>query len=92
VACILVCRVLRVSRSGYCDWKDRPLSKTARENAALTEKIKQIHDRSRQTYGFTQASMQSLERWECVTEGRQAPPSSTRLPSSLHKRAPYLPT
>jgi transposase len=38
----LLCRVLRVSRSGYYDWKDRPLSKTARENAALTEKIRHI--------------------------------------------------
>jgi putative transposase len=47
----LLCRVLRVSRSGYYNWKDRPLSKTARENAALTEKIREIHDRSRQTYG-----------------------------------------
>jgi len=48
----LLCRVLRVSRSGYYDWKDRPLSKTARENAVLTEKIRQIHDRSRQSYGY----------------------------------------
>jgi putative transposase len=48
----LLCRILGVSRSGYYDWKDRPLSKRARENAALTEKIREIHARSRQIYGY----------------------------------------
>lgn len=47
----LLCRVLRVSRSGYYNRKDRPLSKTARENAALTERIGRIHRDSRGTYG-----------------------------------------
>jgi putative transposase len=48
----LLCRVLGVSRSGYYDWKDRPPSKRARENAALTEQIVEIHERSRETYGY----------------------------------------
>lgn len=48
----LLCRVLWVSRSGYYDWKDRPLSKRARENAALIEKIREIHERSRRIYGY----------------------------------------
>lgn len=48
----LLCRVLGVSRSGYYGWKDRPPSKRDRENAALTEKIRQIHNRSRQLYGY----------------------------------------
>jgi putative transposase len=48
----LLCRVLRVSRSGYYDWKDRPLSKRAREDVALTEQIREIHQRSRETYGY----------------------------------------
>jgi putative transposase len=48
----LLCRVLQVSRSGYYDWKDRPLSKRARENVALTEQIREIHQRSRETYGY----------------------------------------
>jgi putative transposase len=42
----VLCRVLEVSRSGYYDWKDRPLSKMSRENAALTEQIVEIHERS----------------------------------------------
>jgi putative transposase len=48
----LLCRILGVSRSGYYDWKDRPLSKRARDNTALTEKIREIHDRSRRIYGY----------------------------------------
>ncbi len=34
------------------EWKERPPSKRDRENAALTEEIRQIHDRSRQVYGY----------------------------------------
>jgi putative transposase len=47
-----LCRVLKVSRSGYYDWKDRLPSKRERENAALMEKIREVHDRSRRTYGY----------------------------------------
>ena len=47
-----LCRVLRVSRSGYYEWKDRPSSKRDRENATLTERIREIHQRSRETYGY----------------------------------------
>ena len=48
----LLCRILKVSRSGYYDWKDRPPSRRARENAALMERIREIHSRSRQIYGY----------------------------------------
>ncbi len=47
----LMCRMLGVSRSGYYDWRDRPLSRRSLQDAALTEKIGEIHRRSRQTYG-----------------------------------------
>ena len=46
------CRVLKVSLSGYYDWKDRPPSKRDQENAALPQRIREIHDRSRRTYGY----------------------------------------
>lgn len=46
-----MCRMLEVSRSGYYGWRDRPPSKRSRENAALTEKVREIHQRSRETYG-----------------------------------------
>lgn len=48
----MLCRVLKVSRSGYYAWRDRPPSKRATENAALTERIRAIHHKSRGTYGY----------------------------------------
>ena len=48
----VLCKVLKVSRSGYYAWKDRPPSKRERENATLTERIRQVHHRSRGTYGY----------------------------------------
>jgi putative transposase len=46
-----MCRMLGVSRSGYYDWRDRGPSGRDRDNAALIEKIVEIHQRSRRTYG-----------------------------------------
>jgi len=47
-----LCRVLRVSRSGYYEWKDRLPSNRDRENATLTERIREIHQLSRETYSY----------------------------------------
>lgn len=47
----MACRVLRVSRSGYYEWRDRPASDRARENELLVKQIEQIHADSRGTYG-----------------------------------------
>jgi putative transposase len=47
----LMCRILGVSRSGYYAWRDRPPSRRFKADAALTERIKVIHERSRGTYG-----------------------------------------
>jgi len=46
-----MCRVLEVSTSGYYAWRTRPPSKRDRKDAMLTEKIHDIHDESRGTYG-----------------------------------------
>jgi putative transposase len=48
----LLCRVLRVSRSGYYAWLHRPRPKRSVEDSALTEKIREVHERSRRTYGY----------------------------------------
>ena len=44
-------RVLGVSASGYYAWRARPVSKHAAVDAELTETIRAIHTRSRETYG-----------------------------------------
>lgn len=46
-----MCRVLKISRSGYYAWCDRSLSARARRDLWLTERIEEIHRRSRGVYG-----------------------------------------
>jgi putative transposase len=46
-----LCRVLQVAPSGYYAWQHRPPSPRAQANAVLTEQIRDVHDRSRCTYG-----------------------------------------
>ena len=46
-----MCRVLGVSAAGYYAWVSRPPSERAIHDAALVEKIRIVHDHSRQTYG-----------------------------------------
>jgi putative transposase len=48
----VLCKIVGVSKSGYYAWRDRPLSKRTREDAALTERIVEVHKRSRETYGY----------------------------------------
>jgi len=47
----LMCKMLRVSPSGYYDWRDRPPSKRAQENALLSAKIKTIFDEEKERAG-----------------------------------------
>ncbi len=46
-----MCKVLRVSSSGYYDWFDRPESRRSRSNRGLISKIQCFHQASRKTYG-----------------------------------------
>jgi putative transposase len=48
----VLCRIPGVSNSGYYSWRSRPPSKRSRQDALLTEKIHEIHNRSRGTYGY----------------------------------------
>ncbi len=42
----MMCRCLKVSPSGYYDWRGRPLSRRAKENQRLLLRIEQIHRES----------------------------------------------
>jgi putative transposase len=48
----VLCKIVGVSKSGFYAWKGRPPSKRSRQDAALTEKIREAHRRSRETYGY----------------------------------------
>lgn len=47
----LLCRVLGVSRSGFYAWRGREVSARSVDDAALSQTIRQIHVKSRGTYG-----------------------------------------
>jgi putative transposase len=46
-----MCKALRVSKSGFYDWRDRAPSARAQADARLSGKIASIHRDSRETYG-----------------------------------------
>jgi putative transposase len=47
----IMCRLFKVSVSGFYAWEGRPMCERARRDIALTAKIHEIHRRSRGTYG-----------------------------------------
>ena len=46
-----MCRMLRISASGYYAWQGRPPSPRALDDAVLTERIRVIHAASDENYG-----------------------------------------
>ena len=46
-----MCRLLKISKSGFYAWDRRPMSARARVDIGLTAKIHEIHRRSRGAYG-----------------------------------------
>jgi putative transposase len=46
-----MCQVLKVTRSGYYAWRNRPMSKREQSNQVLLESIKKVFQASRKTYG-----------------------------------------
>ncbi len=46
-----MCRLLEVSRTGYCQWRKRPVSSRSAANTALDAKVAAIHAASRRSYG-----------------------------------------
>ena len=48
----LMCRILKVSRSGYYAWVKRPPSQRKMATKELVSKLKELHAKSRETYGI----------------------------------------
>jgi len=69
----VACRVLRVSTSGYYEWRGRAPSPRAVADAALTAQIREIHASSRGTYGVPRVHAElRLGRMESQLENHKA--------------------
>ena len=67
-----LCKVLRVSPAGYYDWLDRPSSARALANAALLERIEQVHRDSDATYGAPRVHAELADAGTTVGHNRVA--------------------
>ena len=62
------CGVLAVSRSGYYEWRRRPVSQRAVRRESLTAEVRQIHAASRENYGSPRVHRELQARGEAVNE------------------------
>jgi putative transposase len=67
-----MCRVLEVSTSGYYAWLKRPASAHADRDAQLSERIVEIHEDSRKTYGVPRVHAELKADGERVARKRVA--------------------
>jgi putative transposase len=59
----LMCRLLGVSASGYYVGRDRPRSRRALSDIALTAQIHAIHERSRESYGAPRVHAELIDAY-----------------------------
>jgi len=69
---MVMCRVLKVSRSGYYDWVGRPLSERARDNERLLVLIRASHTASGGIYGALRITADLRETGEDCGKNRVA--------------------
>jgi putative transposase len=66
------CDVLRVSRSGYYEWLDRPASERAARRAELAGQVRAVHQESRGTYGSPRVTAELKARGVAASENTVA--------------------
>lgn len=99
-----LCAVLQVSASGFYDWLKRQPSRRAEANAQLSARIRDIHQHSRQTYGYLRVHAELRACGQVVgkhrvarlmrqmglqTKGRRCLRTTTQA-NETHRRAPNL--
>lgn len=68
----MMCRVLKVSRSGFYAWRQRPESKQAKSRRRLIGIIKEIHEESKRSYGSPRVHWELIARGEICCENTVA--------------------
>jgi putative transposase len=67
-----MCRVLKVSASGYYAWLERPPSRRSIEDAVLVERIRAIHAESDATYGMPRVRAELIDQGVKISGKRVA--------------------
>ena len=67
-----MCHMLNVSAAGFYAWRDRAPSKRAIDNAVVTERIRQIHADSDETYGMPRVRAELLDQGLPISRKRVA--------------------
>ena len=65
---VIQCRVLAVSRSGYYQWRRRPVSARTQRRASLMAEIRKLHVGHRQSYGSPRVFRELRAQGEVVNE------------------------
>jgi putative transposase len=67
-----MCRVLGVSASGFYAWRERAPSQRSIANAVMTERIRQIHRDSYESYGMPRVRAELIEQGVSISRQRVA--------------------
>jgi hypothetical protein len=66
----VMCRLLKVSTSGFYDWRDRPMSLHDRRDVELAALMHAVYERSHRTYGARRVRAEFREAYD-VRVGRK---------------------
>jgi putative transposase len=77
-----MCKALKVSKSGYYAWRNRPESARSLENKAITAQIRKVFDDSKATYGSPRIARELVKAGTKVSRPRVA-----RLMVKAHLRS-----
>ena len=69
---VLMCRVLKVARAGFCQWLHQPMSQRAKEDARLIEVIRDSYSASGGVYGANRVFGDLREAGETCGRNRVA--------------------
>src|SRR5215472_17965728 len=67
-----MCRVLKVSASGYYAWVDRPPSARTIDDAVMVERIRAVHAASDSTYGMPRVRAELIDQGMRISQKRVA--------------------
>ena len=66
------CRALGVSVSGFYAWRNRPPSRRSIDDAVMSERIRVIHERSKESYGMPRVRAELNDQGVAISRKRVA--------------------